>query len=83
MIPHTVTSPDDLHLTVPADGPFYPGSGFLQQRLRSLSLSGGVLSRIGHGRRGIGRENLIDHFDRVSVLQRFQRIGDPVYPHTR
>lgn len=64
---------------MPADSTLYPGFCFLELCFRSFSLDGSVLAYVSCGRGRIERENLIDHFDRVAVLEQLQRIESPVY----
>jgi hypothetical protein len=74
---------DDLYPAMLADSTFYPGFGRLELNISRFSLDGSVLTYVSHGRGGIQRENLVDHFDRAAVFQRLQSIGNPVCLHQR
>ena len=83
MVPRTIVSADDLYSAMLTDSTFYPGVCLLKLRFSRSPLDGGVLTYVGHGRGGIERENLVDHFDRAAVSQYSQRIRDPVFLHQR
>ena len=83
MEPRAVVSPDDLYLAMSADSTFYTCFRLLKLLLCRFPSDGGELTNVSHSCSGIERENLVDHFDRVAVLQRLQGIEDPVDLHIR
>ncbi len=83
MVPRTIASPDDLYPAMLADSTLYPGFRLLELHFRRFPLGGRVLAYVSYARGGIERENLVDDFDCVAVLQRLQRIEDPVRLHIR
>lgn len=81
MGPHAVVSADDLYSAVLADSPFYLCFCLLELHFSGFPLRGSVLAYVSHGRGGIERENLVDHFDCAAVFQRLKRIEDPICLH--
>jgi hypothetical protein len=81
VVPSTIVSLDDLNPAMLADSAFYPGFCLLKPAFRCLPLDRCVLAHVSDSRDGIERDNLVDYFDCVAVLQRLQRIEGPVYLH--
>lgn len=77
MVPGTVISLDDLGAAMSANRALYPSFFFVEQLFGRALLRGSVLTHVGHGRVGVTCENLVDHFDRVAVLQCLERVRDP------
>ncbi len=83
VVPRAIVSEDDLYSAMPADSTFYSGFLLLELQFSRFPLGGSVLAEVSHGRVGIERENLVDHFDRAAVSQCLQRIRDPAFLHQR
>lgn len=81
MIPVAIISLDNLDTAVSANGTLYSRFFFVEQLLGCAVSFESVLTHVSQRRGGIAPENLIDHFDRVAVLQRLKRARDPLYLH--